>query len=220
MNVTDHADVAALAAAVADAVSDTLAQAVATRGRATVALAGGSTPAAILPLLFARALPWAQVVLTVSDERWVAITDPLSNAGQVERLRTGTRAVAAAFIPPVTVPTTLADDAAAADAALAALEPFDLVWAGVGADGHTLSWFPGPDYAEVMTSNRTLVGLNPQPLPPAAAVARLTLTRAAAARARAVLVVATGADKRAVLDRPEGLPVAALPASAHIHWAP
>lgn len=215
MNKVHHADRAALAAAVVGVVADAIDAAVAARGRALVALAGGSTPAAMLPALFARALPWASVVLCPSDERVVEEGDKLSNIGALRSVRRGTPAAAAGLLA--------LDAAGAASTKLARLVPFDLVWAGMGADGHVLSWFPGPDLAAAYESAALAVAVNPDPLPVEAPVTRVTLSRAAMAGARAVLLVATGADKLARIDAPEGLPVGVLMAaspSLQIHWAP
>lgn len=201
-----HPDRAALAAAVVSDIA-TMICSHETREAVRFALGGGSTPAAIMPQLFARSdLPWQNIDLTVSDERQVPLSDPLSNGGRVERLRAGTVAGAARFVP------------------LDRLEAgkLDIVWAGLGADGHTLSWFPGPDLDHALNGAGMVVSVRPDPLPAAAPVPRLTLTRRAVAAARMVIVVATGADKLAILEHPADLPIGMLLAaapSARVHWA-
>ena len=71
--VIEHANAEALAAAVADALACAIRDGVAARGDAWLALAGGSTPFAAYRKLAAMALPWSQVHLLASDERWVQI---------------------------------------------------------------------------------------------------------------------------------------------------
>jgi len=205
--VIEHADREAFACAVAAEARRWILHGLREEGHARAALAGGSTPAAVLPLLFASTdVDWRNVALTVSDERQVPLDDPLSNSGQIERLRVGTPAGAARFVP------------------LDALHlfPLHLVWAGIGEDGHTLSWFPGPDLNACYTSAEAVIAVRPDPLPEAAPVARVTLTLTAANAAHTIIVAATGAAKRAILDEPDDYPVArllALPQTV-VHWAP
>lgn len=217
-----HADGGALARAVAAVIAAEIERAIAERGMAVVAVPGGSTPRAIFPELFAVPLNWAKVVLTIGDERWAAITHSLSNFGQMRQFAIGSQAAAARRLPLVQAPVTLERDATDADAALRPLLPLDVLWAGVGDDGHTLSWFPGPDLDAAYESAAAVIALRPDPLPAGAPAERLTLTLAAARTARTIIVAATGDAKRAVLEAPGNLPVArllALPQTV-IHWAP
>jgi 6-phosphogluconolactonase len=101
---------------------------------------------------------------------------------------------------------------------------------GMGADGHTASWFPGAQgLAEALdpASPRTVVALHaPQAF---GAPDRISLTRAALSRVSDVLLLITGADKRSLLETALGgderaKPVAALFANAarapDVYWAP
>jgi len=101
----------------------------------------------------------------------------------------------------------------------------------MGADGHTASIFPGPDLDEALSGprERRALGVMPEPLPPEAPVARVTLSLAAIVAARALMVAITGQEKRDVLERAvsEGagstLPIGRVLAEAElpvdIHWA-
>jgi 6-phosphogluconolactonase len=91
-----------------------------------------------------------------------------------------------------------------ADAQLSGLNwPLDLVWLGVGVDGHTASIFPGPDLEDALDGppSRKAVGVMPNPLPIEAPVPRVTLSRAGIVSSRVLLLALSGAEKRAVVER-------------------
>ena len=136
-------------------------------------------------------------------------------------------------------PITRADGDVAASLALAqatlAERPgdFDAVLLGMGADGHIASLFPGAaNLAQGMAPGSGIDALAtvPDPLPPEAPFARISLTLPRLLRAREIHLVVTGEEKRAVLQRalrePQGgLPVCGLlqapsPPPIRIHWSP
>jgi 6-phosphogluconolactonase len=100
----------------------------------------------------------------------------------------------------------------------------------VGGDGHTASIFAGPDLDDALNAPkaRRAVGVLPDPLPPEAPVARVTLTRHAILSARTLMIVLTGDDKKVMLERAikdgplSALPVGRVLADAEqpidIHW--
>ena len=100
----------------------------------------------------------------------------------------------------------------------------------MGADGHTASIFPGPDLEAALTAPHRAIGVTPDPLPPEAPVARVTLTKSAIVSARAVLIHITGAEKRKVLEKalkdgagskyPIGRLLADTSQAIDIHWCP
>jgi 6-phosphogluconolactonase len=192
--------------------------AVAERGRFVVALSGGSTPRAMHARLLAMgadALPWPRIYVTFGDERCVPPDDPASNYGMARDTllaKAGVQDVRLLRIEGELPP----EDAAlrhearlralAARLAVAEGAPlFDLVLLGVGADGHTLSLFPG---TPAVDEARRLVVPAVAPVEP---TARVTLTFPALARTREVLLLASGAEKRDALARAragEPLPIA------------
>ena len=128
-------DGAAMAAACADRVAAIVESAIADRGRAVLAFPGGSTPAPAFELLAGRPLDWEKVTILPGDDRIVDQADPLSNFAMLERYFGGTGARLIPLVDDVALGATHAESA---NRRLADLPwPPDLVWLGVGGDGHT-----------------------------------------------------------------------------------
>ena len=223
----DFRDREQLAAALADAVAANLKAGAATRGAASLAVSGGSTPARFFRALSERAdVPWDKVTVTLVDERWVDESSERSNGRLVRaNLLTG-RAAAAAFVP-------LYQGGSVPDARAAGLaqgqvpQPFDVVVLGMGNDGHTASFFPGGDMlAEALTGAGPVVAIRA----PGAGEPRVTLTLRVLLAARALYLHIEGEEKVETLRRAEGEgPVEDMPVRAilrqtetplTIYWCP
>jgi 6-phosphogluconolactonase len=198
----DYEDADELAEAVAGDVGFIIDSALDGHDRALIALPGGKTPVAALEKLAAQKRNWKDVTIIPTDDRLVEVTSPLSNVAMLAKifLPRGARVI------PLTSEKAVDHKAAgrAADARLQDLPwPPDLVWLGMGADGHTASIFPGPDLDEALNGpkERRALGVMPDPLPPEAPVARVTLSKAALLSARTLLITISGADKKDVLER-------------------
>ena len=198
----DYDDADEMAEAVAGDVGFIIDAALDARGSAIVALPGGKTPRAALTLLAGQSRKWRDVTIVPTDDRIVEVTSDLSNVAMLAKLflPLGARVV------PLTG-ATAADyrmSGKAADARLQDLPwPLDLVWLGMGEDGHTASIFPGPDLDEALNGprERRALGVMPDPLPPEAPVARVTLSKAAILSARSLTIAIAGQPKRDVLER-------------------
>jgi 6-phosphogluconolactonase len=89
---------------------------------------------------------------------------------------------------------------------------FELVWLGMGLDGHIASLFPNtnPKVDDPLPVRR----ITPDPLPPEAPFDRITLTMPALLNSRQMVFVIRGKDKLAVFEaeyeKPTGLPVGRL----------
>jgi 6-phosphogluconolactonase len=226
----DHETTARMADAVVADVGFVIATALESRGEALVALPGGKSPGPILERLAAATIDWHDVTIIPTDDRLVAADSPLSNVAMIARCfePKGARVL------PLTV-SGEGDYRTAgkiADAQLSGLNwPLDLVWLGVGLDGHTASIFPGPDLEDALDGPpaRKAVGVMPDPLPAEAPVARVTLSRAGIVSSRVVLLTCSGAEKRAVVERaledgalsatPIGRVLAAAESPIYIHWS-
>lgn len=227
----DYEDAAELAEAIAGDIQFVIESAIDARGSAVIALAGGKTPFPAYEKLAQAKLDWKRVTIVPGDERIVPLGDPLSNVTQLGKL----------FIPkgarviPI-VPKQTEDYKAAGRSADALMQdlhwPLDLCLLGVGGDGHTASIFPGPDFDEALNGpkERRMLGVMPDPLPPEAPVARVSLSRAAIASARALMIAVTGQAKRDVIEKaidqgpsspyPIGRVLADVELPVDIHWAP
>ena len=226
----DYDDADELADAVAGDVGFIIDSALEARGAALIALPGGTTPLAAYARLAKQKRKWKDVTIVPTDDRIVEVTSPLSNVAVLAKtfLPLGARVV------PLTGGKAADYKLAgkAADARLGDLPwPLDLVWLGVGTDGHTASIFAGPDLDEALNGpkERRALGVMPEPMPSDAPVARVTLSKAAILSARTLTIVLTGAEKRAVLERalaegvssplPVGRVLGESDLAVDVHWA-
>lgn len=222
------ADAAAMATALAASVAGTLEGALRRTGRASLVVSGGRTPEPLFARLGVRRLDWADVWITLADERWVPAGDPAGNEALVRSSLLVGPAAAARFVPLYTGDATPDAGEAACARRLAAMpRPFDLVLLGMGDDGHTASLFPGsPDLRRALDGAGPCAAMGaPGPGP-----ARMTLTLPTLLDARRIAILITGGAKRAVLDAAlapgpvEDMPVRAVlrqdRVPVEIFWAP
>lgn len=165
----------------AAAVAERIAAEAARPGPKRIAVPGGSTPARVFDLLAGRQLDWSGVTLCLTDDRRVPDDHPASNFGKlsaalgatgatIERLEEG-----------------------------AQVAPFDLVWLGMGEDGHVASLFP--HMHATVRPGPSVIATTPIPLPPEAPFDRLTLNRRALKASREIILVVTGPAKRRLIER-------------------
>ncbi len=203
--------------------------AIATRGRWSVALAGGNTPKSVYQCLandYAQALDWSRVHVFFGDERCVPPDDERSNYGMAQEALLSRVPIPAQQIHRIRGEDDPAVAALAYEIALQRsfrslhLPAFDLICLGLGDNGHTASLFPGTaslrekrhwasaQYVEVMQSWR------------------ITLTLPVINAARAVMFLVRGQDKATVVQRvlhgpydPDVLPAQMIsPQSGELHW--
>lgn len=194
------------------------------RRRVSVALSGGSTPLEMFSRLgspdMSREWPWEQLELFWGDERPVPPDHPDSNYGAARARWLDRVPLPAHQIHPW--PTELGPEEAARQyaatitATLGATPVFDLVWLGVGPEGHTASLFPGSPALEADS-------LAEAPYVAAKGTVRLTLTPRVFNLSRRVVFLVRGEDKRQIVHRafaePDaGLPVQAIQPAADPWW--
>lgn len=165
----------------ADAVARRIAAELARPGPKRLAFTGGSTPLKVFARLTRQSLDWSDVTIALTDDRCVPDDHPASNFGklhaalgttgaQFERLEEG-----------------------------AGVAPFDLVWLGMGEDGHVASLFP--HMHALIRPGSKVIAITPIPLPAEAPFDRLTLNRRALKAAREIILVVTGRAKKALIER-------------------
>ena len=226
----EHDDAEAFAEAVAGDIGFIVESALDARAAALLGLSGGNTPIKAYEKLAQMKLDWRKVTIFPVDDRLVKVDSPLSNVGMLARifLPKGARVVPLGAENP--------DYKAAGNAADARLQdlpwPPDLVLLGVGSDGHTASIFPGPDREAALTAPkaRRAIGVMPDPMPPEAPVARVTMTGSAILSARALMLCLTGDAKKEMVEKaiedgagskvPIGQVLAEAEQPIDIHWAP
>jgi 6-phosphogluconolactonase len=178
-------------------------QAVAERGRFSVSLAGGSTPAALYALWasdYRERMPWDRTFIFFGDERYVPADDPASNY----HMARGTLLDHVA-IPPGQIFPMRTDYAKPEDAARGyeqTLREFfgsqapvlDLLLLGLGPEGHTASLFP--DSPVLLEKERWVAA----PVVPAKPSQRLTLTLPVLNQVRAAFFLVAGAAKREIVQ--------------------
>ena len=208
----------AVALAMADRFVQAARNAIEERGVFRVAMSGGGTPKQVYPLLLEPerrdAIDWGRVEFFWGDERSVPPDDPEANFGVAYRMLLSQ-------LPGVRPDRIHRMQAESADLDAAALsyeseirlafqsrgdEPprFDLIWLGMGPDGHTASLFPATKALD--EADRWVVGNHV----PEKDTWRMTLTFPVLNSGRDVVFVVTGGDKaepiRSIRAGGSGLP--------------
>ncbi|SFS18408.1 6-phosphogluconolactonase [Agrococcus baldri] len=192
MNVITHRDRAALVAQTADRLTALLGELIATQGRATVAVTGGSVGIELLAALADRDIDWQHVVITWSDERYVAADSPDRNARQAREALLDLVPIPAENVRelPADDGTPLDAAAAAGSALLESLGTIDLTLLGMGPDAHIASLFPG--MPGVLQPGVAVIAVTDSPKPPPS---RLSFTVGAINASDRVWLIVAGADK-------------------------
>jgi 6-phosphogluconolactonase len=174
------------------------------QGRFSVALSGGQTPRRTYELLaqpdYRDRVAWTRVHVFWGDERCVPLEDHRNNARLARQTLLKHVPIPEEQIYPIKSAISSEKAAQEYEALLrlffAGQTPrFDLIFLGLGADGHTASLFPGTAAACEQKSWTTTVprhGLDPD---------RVTLTLPLINQARAVVFLVAGKDKALVLKK-------------------
>lgn len=229
VNRHEFADRLTLGDTLAKDIASKLAEAVKARGKASLAVSGGSTPKLMFAVLAEQEIEWSKVTITLVDERWVDEDNERSNARLVKKTLIAHEAHVAGFQP-------LFDKAHAddVDAALAGVgakvdalgKPFDVVVLGMGPDGHTASFFPGGDHlaqALDLDGKQSVLSMRAD----GAGEPRITLSLPRVLDTRALYLHIEGNDKKEILGKAlagEDFPIAAVlkqdRVAVDVYWSP
>lgn len=179
-------------------------KAIESHGSAVWVLAGGTAPMSAYKVLaeqYQDAVDWSKVIVVIGDERCVPLDDAESNWHQIESI----------FLDLVPITTTnklrpksdLTAEEAATDYAKvlaglpnteAGIPRLDVVWLGMGEDGHTLSLFP--DHPGLKNTEPLVIAVHDSPKPPPD---RITLTLKAFQATTSCIIMAAGAGKADII---------------------
>lgn len=191
------------------AVADHVERVVRANSAPLVAVPGGSTPVAIFEELAARGLDWAGTTLMLGDDRLVPRDHEASNQAKLETAFANSGAEILALEEDMRVP------------------QLDLLWLGMGTDGHVASLFP-----EMICDDRPgalVIRTEPHPLPPEAPFPRLSMNMEALTTSpKETIIVIRGEEKKAMIEEAmrgeSDLPIARLlrgsRARVTIYWSP
>jgi len=222
-------DYAALSDAAAGFFVQQARQAAQTKGRFSVALADGRTAQRTYQLLarppYSDRTPWGQIHIFWGDERCVLPDDPRSNARMARQVLLDQVPIPTSQIQPIPCSRSPQVAAEMYEGGLQAYfgdQPsrFDLVFLGLGENGHTASLFPGTPVLEEQERWVAAVHVAEQDMD------RVTLTAPLINQAAVVAFLVSGASKagalREVLEGPEDsnrLPAQLIqPADGELHW--
>jgi 6-phosphogluconolactonase len=201
-------DAGTVASVAAEITAGILNQAIASQRKANWLLAGGRTPMEAYELLarnYKDKIDWNKVVVALSDERCVPANSTDATWPQINQAL-----LSKVFLPQTHQLRPHSDQAAeaaaieyerllsgsATDIDSEGIPYFDLVWLGMGEDGHTMSLFPGHTIETV--SEPLVIPVHDSPKPPPD---RISLTPRALTNTANALVIVTGIEKAKMITR-------------------
>lgn len=194
MKLIEYADRTVLCSALAQTVAQELRAELQTRGHASLAVPGGTTPAPFFEQLNQVELAWAKVKVTLTDERLVDENHERSNARLLKNSLLKNSARAATFIP------LYSEDSLVSAEVLSPLTPLTVVVLGMGTDGHTASLFPNAvELANALEPNNS--ALSSIIHAPNVPEPRISLTWSLLSSAQHLHLLITGTEKRTVLQQ-------------------
>lgn len=228
-NISVFQTAAALAQAAADLMVKISKQAIESRGKFVISLSGGTTPEHLYTLLakppYRDQISWNKTFIFWGDERCVPSDNKLNNANMAKTLLLDHINIPSININPVPVdlePGKAAKKYASIIKEFFGKEPprFDLIFLGLGENGHTASLFPGSD---VVFENTLLVR---EVFVKEQHMFRITMTPPLINKARNIVFLVEGEKKAEILktvligpQQPDKFPAQAINAEdGNLYW--
>ena len=167
--------------------------AIASRGRFSIVLAGGSTPKSVYALLKNAQADWAHWHVYHNDDRCLPVDNSERNSLMARTTWLNHVAIPANQIHDIPAELGNIEGAKAYAQTLAGVPEFDLVLLGLGEDGHTASLFPN----QAVDNSADAVPVFEAPKPPAD---RITVSQQRLSNAREVIFLVTGAGKQEAVN--------------------
>lgn len=167
-------------------------EAISARGKFQVALSGGHTPAPVLTALKKVELDWSKIHIYWSDERYVSHSDTESNFGMAKRLLLSHIAIPELNIHGIDTSLVDPHESAKKYEELIRDIQMDLIYLGIGSDGHTASLFPGISFSFVAKVSAIFVRK--------LGTYRISMLPDYINSAREIRFLVSGSDKRTVLS--------------------
>ncbi|MGE3804567.1 MAG: 6-phosphogluconolactonase [Gemmataceae bacterium] len=224
-----YPDAAAVFKAAADLFAEQASKSIAARGRFVANLSGGSTPKGVFELLgqppYRDQVPWDKVHLWWGDERCVGPDDPKSNYHMTRLAMIDHVKIPKGNVHPVDGTLPPVDGARKYEDEIKQFfgkdkPQFDLIFLGLGDNGHTASLWPD---SPVLEEKKRLAA---EAYAPEQDLWRVTLTAPILNEGRLIAFLLKGADKADVLKQvlegpyqPKTLPAQLIkPTSGELRW--
>lgn len=133
-----------------------LSQSIKDKGKACLAVSGGTTPVIFFKQLSEQDLDWSKVTVILVDERWLALDDAESNEKLVRDNLLKNNAKQAYFLGLKNAAELPSEGIMDCETQLRTqVEHLDVVVLGMGQDGHTASWFTGSEQLPALLDSET-----------------------------------------------------------------
>ena len=168
-------------------------EAISSRGRFSIVLAGGNTPKSIYALLVSAKTDWSKWHVYYNDDRCLPVDHADRNSLMAAQVWLNHVSIPVSQIHDIPTELGPVEGAKSYAQTLAGLDNFDLVLLGLGEDGHTASLFPGHTWDDSVDAFPVFNAPKPPP-------ERVSISAARLSRAREVMFLVTGAGKQEAVD--------------------